>query len=146
LLKSNLQAGLENVALWHERDISHSSVERVILPDSTTLAHYLTRRLKHILSGLRVNEEKIKRNLELTRGLVYSQRVLNLLIEKGLSRDVAYRIVQRNALASWEEERDFAELLAADPENPLSADELAAAFDPAYYLRYVDDIYQRFGM
>ena len=146
LLKSNLQAGLENVALWHERDISHSSVERVILPDSTTLAHYLTRRLTRILEGLVVHEDRIRANLNLTRGLVYSQRVLGLLIEKGLSRDEAYRIVQRNALKSWEEERDFAELLAADPQNPLEPDELAAAFDPGFYLRQVDHIYARFGL
>lgn len=146
LLKSNLQAALENVALWHERDISHSSVERVILPDSTTLAHYLTRRLTRVLRGLVVHEDRIRRNLELTRGLVYSQRVLNLLIEKGLERDRAYRLVQRCALKSWEEERDLAELLAADPDNPLTPEELAKAFDPAHYLRYVDTIYARFGL
>ncbi|WP_457628784.1 adenylosuccinate lyase [Oceanithermus sp.] len=146
LLKSNLQAALENVALWHERDISHSSVERVILPDSTTLAHYLTRRLTRVLRRLVVHEDRIQKNLALTRGLAYSQRVLNLLIEKGLERDRAYRLVQRNAMKSWEEERDLAELLAADPENPLSPEELAAAFDPAYYLRHVDTIYARFGL
>ncbi len=146
LLKSNLQAGLENVALWHERDISHSSVERVILPDTTTLAHYLTRRLRRILTGLQVYEDRLERNLNLTRGLIYSQRVLNLLIEKGMEREAAYRLVQKNALASWDEEKDFAELLAADPENPLTAAELSAAFDPTYYLRYVDNIYQRFGL
>ena len=146
LLKSNLQAGLENVALWHERDISHSSVERVILPDSTTLAHYLTRRLAGLLRGLRVNEERIQRNLGLTRGLVYSQRVLGLLIEKGMSREAAYRLVQKNALKSWEEERDFGEMLLADAKNPLTAEELAAAFDPRYYLRYIDDVYSRMGL
>jgi len=146
LLKSNLQAALENVALWHERDISHSSVERVILPDSTTLAHYLARRLTRVLEGLVVHEDRIRKNLELTRGLVYSQRVLNLLIEKGLERDRAYRLVQRNALKCWEEGRDLAELLAADPENPLTAEELAAAFDPGHYLRHVDAIYARFGL
>ncbi|WP_456411380.1 adenylosuccinate lyase [Oceanithermus sp.] len=146
LLKSNLQAALENVALWHERDISHSSVERVILPDSTTLAHYLTRRLTRVLEGLVVHEDRIRQNLALTRGLIYSQRVLNLLIEKGLERERAYRLVQRNAMKSWEEERNLAELLAADPENPLAPDELAAAFDPAYYLRHVDTIYARFGL
>ena len=146
LLKSNLQAGLENVALWHERDISHSSVERVILPDSTTLAHYLARRLSGVLADLRVNEERVAGNLELTNGLIYSQRVLGLLIEKGLDRDAAYRLVQRNALKSWEEGRPLARLLAADPENPLSEAELAAAFEPGYYLRYVDRIYERFGL
>ncbi len=146
LLKANLQAGLDNVALWHERDISHSSVERVILPDSTTLAHYLTRRLNRVLRGLRVNTDRIRRNLDLTRGLVYSQRVLNLLIDRGMDRERAYRLVQRNALKSWDEERDFAGLLAADPENPLSREELAAAFDPTHYLHQIDTIYARFGL
>ncbi|WP_457637649.1 adenylosuccinate lyase [Oceanithermus sp.] len=146
LLKSNLQAALENVALWHERDISHSSVERVILPDSTTLAHYASRRLRRILAGLSVNEKRIERNLGLTRGLIYSQRVLGMLIEKGLEREAAYRLVQRNAMRSWEEERDFFELLAADAENPLTPAELEATADPAYYLRYVDTIFARFGM
>ncbi len=146
LLKSNLQAALENVALWHERDISHSSVERVILPDSTTLAHYLLRRMHRVLQGLVVHEANLKRNLELTRGLVYSQRVLNLLIGHGLDRQAAYRLVQRNALKSWETGQALQDLLRADPENPLPAEALEAAFDPEWFLRYVDAIYARFGL
>ncbi len=146
LLRSNLQAELENVALWHERDISHSSVERVILPDSTTLAHYMLRRLGRVLQGLVVYEENIARNLHLTRGLVYSQRVLGFLIESGMDRTRAYEIVQANALKSWEQGRDFRELLEADPSCPLRGDKLAQAFDPSYFLRYVDAIYARFGL
>ncbi|MEJ5234145.1 MAG: lyase family protein, partial [Geminicoccaceae bacterium] len=146
LLRSNLQAELENVALWHERDISHSSVERVILPDTTTLAHYMLRRLGRVLEGLVVFEENIQRNLERTRGLVYSQRVLGLLIEAGLDRTAAYEIVQRNALRSWAEGQDFRALLEADPACPLRGEALAQAFDPGYFLRHVDTIYARFGL
>lgn len=146
LLRSNLQAELENVALWHERDISHSGVERVILPDSTTLAHYMLRRLKRVLEGLVVYEESIRRNLELTRGLVYSQRVLGFLIESGMDRTTAYAVVQRNAMKSWEQGVAFHELLEADPQNPLKGEQLGKAFDPAYFLRHVDAIYARFGL
>jgi adenylosuccinate lyase len=145
LLRSNLQAQLENVALWHERDISHSSVERVILPDSTTLAHYMLRRLKRVLEGLVVHEQNIEKNLELTRGLVYSQRVLGFLIEAGMERTAAYEVVQRNALKSWEEGVEFRDLLEADPACSVKGAALAEAFDPSYFLRFVDDIYQRFG-
>ncbi|PZA08501.1 MULTISPECIES: adenylosuccinate lyase [unclassified Meiothermus] len=146
LLRANLQAELENVALWHERDISHSGVERVILPDSTTLAHYMLRRLGRVLEGLVVYEANIARNLALTRGLVYSQRVLGLLVEGGMDRAAAYEVVQRNALKSWEEGRDFRELLEADPACPVKGEALASAFDPAYFLRHVDAIYARFGL
>ncbi|MCS7069188.1 MAG: adenylosuccinate lyase [Meiothermus sp.] len=146
LLRSNLQAELENVALWHERDISHSSVERVILPDSTTLAHYMLRRLERVLKGLVVFEEHISRNLHLTRGLVYSQRVLGFLIESGLDRTTAYEVVQRNALQSWEKGQDFQALLEADPACPLKGAALARAFDPGYFLRHVEAIYARFGL
>lgn len=146
LLRSNLQAELENVALWHERDISHSSVERVILPDSTTLAHYMLRRLRRVLEGLVVYEANIARNLALTRGLVYSQRVLGLLVGAGMDRTAAYEVVQRNALRSWEEGRDFRELLEADPACLVKGEALAPAFDPAYFLRHVDAIYARFGL
>ncbi|WP_117237481.1 adenylosuccinate lyase [Thermus sediminis] len=146
LLRGYLGPALEDIALWHERDISHSSVERVILPDATTLAHYALRRLRGILLGLVVHEENLWRNLDLTRGLVYSQGVLNALIQRGLSRDQAYAIVQRNALRSWEEKRPLAELLEEDPENPLKGEALKALFDPAPFLRHVEAIYARFGL
>ncbi len=146
LLRGYLHPALEDIALWHERDISHSSVERVILPDATTLAHYALRRLKGILRGLVVLEANLEKNLNLTRGLIYSQQVLNALIAHGLPRDRAYAIVQRNALKSWEEKRPFAELLEEDPENPLKGEALKALFDPAPFLRHVDAIYARFGL
>ena len=146
LLRGYLFPALEDIALWHERDISHSSVERVILPDATTLAHYALRRLKGILEGLEVFEENLARNLDLTRGLVYSQQVLNALIARGLSRNKTYALVQRNALRSWKEGKSFLELLEADPENPLKGKELRALFDPKPFLRHVDAIYARFGL
>ena len=146
LLRSNLQAALENVALWHERDISHSSVERVILPDTTTLASYATRRLARVVRDLVIYPEVMRRNLESLHGLVYSQRVLHLLVERGMMREQAYEIVQRNSLRSWEEGAHLRVLLAGDPENPLSDHELGEAFDPGWYLRHVDEIYERFGL
>ena len=146
LLRGYLGPALENIALWHERDISHSSVERVILPDATTASHYALRRLKGILGGLVVFEENLKKNLDLTRGLVYSQQVLNALIAQGLPRNRAYAIVQRNALRSWEEGLSFAQLLEEDPENPLKGERLKALFDPAPFLKHVDAIYARFGL
>ena len=147
LLRGYLVTALENVALWHERDISHSSAERVILPDATSLASYATRRLSGVLSGLVVFPERMLKNLNDLGGLVFSQRVLHLLIdEKGLAREAAYAIVQRNALQSWETGEGLRELLRADPENPLSQADLNEAFKLDWYLREVDTIYQRFGL
>lgn len=147
LLRGYLTTGLENVALWHERDISHSSAERVILPDATSAASYATRRLTGVLRDLVVFPERMLRNLNDLGGLVFSQRVLHALIdEKGLSREDAYDLVQRNALRSWETGEGLRELLAADAANPLSEAELDAAFDLGWYLRHVDAIYARFGL
>lgn len=147
LLRGNAVVALENVALWHERDISHSSAERVILPDSTSAASYALRRLSGVLEGLVVFPERMLKNLNDLGGLVFSQRVLHALIdEKGMMREDAYTIVQRSALKSWETGEGLRDLLAADPENPLTAEELDAAFDLAWYLRHVDDIYARFGL
>ncbi|GAA5514832.1 adenylosuccinate lyase [Deinococcus carri] len=147
LLRGFLVTGLENVALWHERDISHSSAERVILPDATSAASYATRRLTGVLRDLVVFPERMLRNLNDLGGLVFSQRVLHALIdEKGLSREAAYDLVQRNALRSWETGEGLRDLLKADADNPLSEAELDAAFDLQWYLRHVDDIYARFGL
>ncbi|WP_161881122.1 adenylosuccinate lyase [Deinococcus alpinitundrae] len=147
LLRGYLVTALENVPLWHERDISHSSAERVILPDATGLASYAARRLMGVLEGLVVFPERMLHNLNDLGGLVFSQRVLHLLIDdKQLSREAAYEIVQRNALRSWETGEGLRELLAADPANPLSDTELGEAFDLAWYLREVDHIYRRFGL
>ena len=145
LLRSYLSPAFENVALWHERDISHSSVERVILPDATTLASYALRRLTRVLHGLVVDEERMRENLGALHGLVYSQRVLHELIDAGMMREDAYAVVQRHALRVWEGDGELRELLAGDPEVPLDAEQLEAAFDPAWYLRHVDEIYARRG-
>ena len=148
VIRSNAQAALENVALWHERDISHSSVERVILPDSTILLDYLLDLTAFILEGLDVDPARMAENLDRSYGLVYSQRVLLKLTDAGLARQVAYEIVPRNAMRAWRERRSFLELLAAEPEvsGRLTADELKACFDPAWYLRHVDAIFKRIGL
>lgn len=146
ILRSNLQAGLENVALWHERDISHSSTERVILPDTTTLASYATRRLTTVVRELMVYPENMQKNLESLHGLIYSQRVLHKLIDKGMMREQAYEIVQRNSLKSWETGTHLKELLQQDSETSLSSSELSEAFEPGWYLRYIDEVYSRFNI
>ena len=131
ILRANLQAGLENVALWHERDISHSSVERVILPDSCILTHYVMVQAERLVDGLVVYPERMLENLDGSFGLVFSQPVLLALVESGLSRDDAYRLVQRNAMATWEQRRPFIEVLRADAEvaAALPDDRLVACFD-----------------
>ncbi len=131
VLRGNLQAAMEDVALWHERDISHSSVERIIVPDSLMLAYYMIVQFTRLVSGLRVSPERMLRNLDASFGLVFSQPVLLALVEAGVSRDTAYRIVQRNAMRAWQEERSFRELLAADPEVAAALDlaRLDACFD-----------------
>ncbi|MEK6716148.1 MAG: adenylosuccinate lyase, partial [candidate division NC10 bacterium] len=144
LLRSHVQAGLENVALWHERDISHSSVERVILPDSTILLDYLLVRFREILEGLRVYPETMRRNLNATHGVIFSQQVLLALAKAGASREAAYRMVQRNAMRAWEEGEDFQTLLRQDPEvrAVLGETEIESCFDLGYHLRYMDDIFR----
>ncbi|MCZ7527756.1 MAG: adenylosuccinate lyase [Acidimicrobiia bacterium] len=129
VLRANLHAGLENVALWHERDISHSSVERIVLPDSTTLAHYVLVRFRDVVERMQVYPDRMRENLDASYGLVFSQPVLLALVEAGRSRDEAYRIVQRAAMATWEQRRPFADVLREDPEVGLDEDRLAACFD-----------------
>ena len=148
VIRSNAQAALENVALWHERDISHSSVERVILPDSTILLDYLLHLTTFIIEGLDVDAPRMAENMEVSYGLIYSQRVLLRLTDTGLARQVAYEIVQKNAMRAWRERRSFLELLTADSAltDRLSPDELKACFDPAWYLRNVDAIFRRVGL
>ncbi|MCL6472937.1 MAG: adenylosuccinate lyase [Firmicutes bacterium] len=145
IIRSNAQTAFENVALWHERDISHSSVERVIIPDSTILLDYMLGKLKWLLEGLIIYPENIKANLEKTKGLVFSSRVLLALVEKGITREHAYEIVQRNAMATWRGEGDLKELLKADEEatHYLSDRELDELFDVGYFLRNVGVIYDR---
>jgi len=141
VVRSNLLAGLQDVALWHERDISHSSVERIILPDSTTLTHYLLGRLNRLLGSLVVDEARMLANLWSSHGLVFSQPVLLALVAGGLSRDDAYRIVQRNAMRAWEEQADFRALLDADPEVTVSPEALDEAFDLQRAVRNVDRVF-----
>jgi len=145
VVRSASLVGLENVALWHERDISHSSAERVVLPDAFLALDYMLDRFAWLAEGLVVDAGRMRRNLDASHGLVFSQRVLLALVAAGLSRDEAYRLVQRNALAAWEQERDFRELLAADPDvgAALDADALAEAFDLADALRHVDVLFER---
>jgi len=145
VVRTNALAALENIALWHERDISHSSVERVIIPDSSILVDYMLNRLKNILSDLHVYPDRMLHNIEMSHGLFNSQRVLLALTEKGLTREEAYALVQRNAMKSWHEERDFLTVLKEDSEvvKYLSDSELDKIFELKYYLRNVDFIYKR---
>jgi len=145
VVRANALASLENIPLWHERDISHSSVERIIIPDSTTLVHYLTRRLAGVIEGLRIYPERMKENLYLTRGLIFSERLLLALIEKGLTRSEAYRLVQRRAMEAWEKGLDFFPLVSQDEEitSHLTPDELSQIFDLTSSLKYVDYIFRR---
>ena len=140
VLRSNLQAGFEDVALWHERDISHSSVERIILPDSLLLAHYVVTTFTNVVQGMTVSPARMLENLDSSYGLVFSQPVLLALVESGLSRDAAYRIVQRNAMTAWEERRSFHDLLAADADVAAALDDkaLAACFDLGRALVNID--------
>ncbi len=141
VLRGNLQAGLEDIALWHERDISHSSVERVILPDSTILLDYMQHRAIALVRDMRVDEERMRANLELTHGALFSQRVLLALVEAGSTRDEAYRVVQELAQRTWDEGISLRELLAAD-ERAAGLD-LEAIFDYSAFLRHTDEILGR---
>lgn len=145
LVRSNMLAAFEDVALWHERDISHSSVERVILPDSTILVDYMLARMTTIFGKMRVFPERMLRNLESTHGLVYSGQLLQDLVEKGMPRDDAYKAVQENAMAAWETDSNFQERVARDIRIAkfLDAKELAHTFDLQRQLRYVDAIFDR---
>ena len=148
ILRGNALAAMENVALWHERDISHSSVERVIIPDSTTLLDYMLYKITDVIQNLIVYPENMKKNMERTNGLIFSQRVLLALVDKGLTRERAYELVQRNAMECWQTGRGFKELLKSDKDvmDYLTTDELEELFDYSYYLRHIDEIYSRFGL
>ena len=145
LVRANAQAALENVPLWHERDISHSSVERVILPDSTILVDYLLDKTASLLDEMRVYPERMQENLELTRGLIFSESLLLALIQKGVAREEAYAWVQEAAAKVWESKQDFKQTALAHLriKEKLSTQEIAAACDLHHALRYVDDIFKR---
>ena len=148
LVRGYAMTSMENIALWHERDISHSSTERIILPDSCLLVDYCLSVFTSIIKGLQVFPQRMKKNMELTKGLVFSQRVMLALIDKGLSRQRAYELVQHNAMKSWKGNKNFLNLLKADPEvaEILPQSELGSLFDYQYYLRHIDEIFERLGL
>ncbi len=137
VLRGNLQAGMQDVALWHERDISHSSVERVVIPDSAILAHYVVNRMTRLLRGLQIFPERMRSNLDASFGLVFSQPVLLALVQAGMSRDEAYRIVQEDAMRAWDERRSFREVLNEDGRIAVDPAVLDSAFDVHRSLRHV---------
>jgi len=148
VLRANAQASMENITLWHERDISHSSVERIILPDSTILLDYMLSLCCELIDKLRVYPKTMLRNLEKTKGLMFSQRLLIALVEKGLTREQAYYIVQKNALKVWEKDTDFKNLILSDKSanNVLSKSEIEKCFDLKYVLRNIDIIFKRINI
>ncbi|MBI5814922.1 MAG: adenylosuccinate lyase [Nitrospinae bacterium] len=145
IIKGNLFPALDNVALWHERDISHSSVERVIFPDSTILMDYMLSKLKGLIEGLVVYPENMVENLEKTRGLIFSQKILLDLVEAGMSREDAYAVVQRVAMKCWKEKEQFLDLLLAEPKvrGVLTKEQVEESFDLAYHLKNIDYIFDR---
>ena len=148
VLRGYALAALENVPLWHERDISHSSAERIILPDATILLDYMLAKLAALVAGLKVDADRMRANLDLTHGLIHSQQVLLLLVEKGVAREEAYRWVQRNAMESWKNGRPLLELVAADPDIAQVAKhrELAACFDLKRHFRDVKRTFRAVGL
>ncbi|MDG3117758.1 adenylosuccinate lyase [Streptococcus suis] len=148
VVRGHLVTAFENVALWHERDISHSSAERIITPDTTILINYMLNRFGNIVKNLTVFPENMKRNMELTFGLIYSQRVMLSLIEKGMTREEAYDLVQPKTAQSWDNQVDFKPLLEADERvtAKLSQEEIDELFNPDYYAKRVDDIFERLGL
>ena len=148
LIRGHSVTALENVALWGERDISHSSAERIILPDSCLALDYILSIFTRIIQGLRVNADRMWANIENSRGLIFSQRVLLALVDKGVARETAYHIVQRNAMQSWDTGQDFRQLIQADSQAQewFAAPDLESLFDYRYYTRYIDDTFQRIGL
>ena len=148
LVRGYALTSMENITLWHERDISHSSTERITLPDSCLILDYCLALFTSLIKGLQVNPQRMKKNMELTKGLIFSQRVMLALINKGLSRQKAYEVVQKSAMKAWKGNKGFLNLLKADPEviATLPQEELESLFDYQYYLRYVDEIFERLGL
>jgi adenylosuccinate lyase len=148
VIRANSVVGLENVALWHERDISHSSAERVVLPDSSIALDYILQKVIGLIDGLVVYPERMLENLGATKGLIFSGQLLLALTNKGLAREDAYELVQRNAMRVWDEGRDFRELVKADSDiqKNLSNEEIDRVFSLEHYLRNVDAIYRRVGI
>ncbi|MBM3958518.1 MAG: adenylosuccinate lyase [SAR202 cluster bacterium] len=147
LVRGHAVTSLENVALWHERDISHSSAERIVLPDASLAVDYMLATMTGIVGGMKVNPERMMENVEMSRGLVFSERVMLALVEKGMDRKRAYEIVQRNAMTSWDQGDDFRTLVTTDPEVAalVTPRDLANMFDYGYYLRHVRYTFDRLG-
>jgi adenylosuccinate lyase len=145
VIRGYMVTAYEDINLWHERDISHSSAERIIIPDGTTLLHYMLKRFIGVIENLEINEQQMLDNIYVTHGAVFSGQVLNTLVAKGLSREEAYDIVQPIALTSYKEKEDFHTLLSINPRisKVLSAKELASCFDITHHLKEVDTIYNR---
>lgn len=148
VIRGHMLTAYENVPLWHERDISHSSAERVILPDSTMLLNYMLNRLGNIIQNLTVFPDNMKRNMSATYGVPFSGRVMTKLIDKGFSREQAYDTVQPRAMQAWEEQRQFRSIIEETPEitSVLSAEEIDDCFNPAWHLKHVDTIFTRLGL
>ncbi|WNQ12156.1 adenylosuccinate lyase [Paenibacillus aurantius] len=148
VVRGHMISAYENVTLWHERDISHSSVERIILPDATQLVNYMLNRLGRIIQNLTVFPENMKRNMQSTYGVPFSGRVLTKLIDKGFSREQAYDTVQPKAMQAWETQRSFRDIVEADPviSETLTKEEIADCFDPSWHLKHVDTIFRRLGL
>ena len=148
VIRGYMMTAYENVPLWHERDISHSSAERIILPDATIALNYMLNRFGNIVKNLTVFPENMKRNMDRTLGLIYSQRVLLALIDTGMSREEAYDTVQPKAMEAWEQQVPFRQLVEAEPAitSRLSADQIADCFDYNYHLQHVDTIFNRLGL
>jgi len=148
LVRGYALTSMENVALWHERDISHSSNERITLPDSCLVLDYILHIFTYVMRGLQVYPNRMKENIEQSRGLIFSQRVMLSFIDKGLSREDAYKIVQRNAMQAWKERVNFLDLLQADPEvtRHISKDDLERIFDHSFFLKHVDGTFEKLGL
>ncbi len=148
VVRGNVVPALENISLWHERDLTHSSVERVIIPDSTILVNYMLNKFLMVIKELVINKDRMKENIDRTHGLIFSQKIMLALVDKGLSREDAYEIAQSNAMEAWEKRCSYQELLAADSRvtELLSKAELAGIFDYKSFIKEIDYIYQRIGL
>ena len=148
VVRGNVVPGLENISLWHERDLTHSSVERVVLPDSSILVDYGLQKFKNVLEELKINKDNMKKNIDRTHGLVFSQRVMLALVDKGLKREEAYNLAQRNALKAWENEENYKDLIKKDNEisKYLNEKEIEKVFDYNYYLKEIDNIFTRLDL
>jgi len=148
MVRAAVTPAMENVALWHERDISHSSAERIILPDASIALDYILDLFAGVIRDLNVDTDRMMYNIESTYGVLFSQRVLLALVEKGMAREEAYQIVHHQAMASWETGQDFRQMMRSDAEvsRRVPSEELEKLFDYKYYVRHVDEIFERVGL